>query len=94
MEGWNEGLHFDLYRLMSNKQPLLKEQLKNFGKLLCFTKSYVGLSKMTTWYQYGFVQPQGAKANILVSSMEIRQFTRFLMEKLNISCRSSAGRQC
>ncbi|MBN3278641.1 PMGT2 acetylglucosaminyltransferase, partial [Polyodon spathula] len=91
MEGWNEGLHFDLYRLMSNKQPLLKEQLKNFGKLLCFTKSYVGLSKMTTWYQYGFVQPQGAKANILVSGLEIRQFTRFLMEKLNVSMEESSS---
>ncbi|XP_006635585.1 protein O-linked-mannose beta-1,4-N-acetylglucosaminyltransferase 2 [Lepisosteus oculatus] len=85
MEGWNEGTHFDLYRLLSNKQPLLKEQLKNFGKLLCFTKSYVGLSKITTWYQYGFVQPQGPKANILVSGTEIRQFTRFFMDKLNIT---------
>ncbi|XP_028647407.2 protein O-linked-mannose beta-1,4-N-acetylglucosaminyltransferase 2 [Erpetoichthys calabaricus] len=85
MEGWNEGLHFDLYRLLSNKQPLLKDQLKNFGKLLCFTRSYVGLSKITTWYQYGFVQPQGPKANILVSGMEIRKFTQFLMDKLNVS---------
>uniref|UniRef100_A0A3B3SQ95 Protein O-linked-mannose beta-1,4-N-acetylglucosaminyltransferase 2 n=1 Tax=Paramormyrops kingsleyae TaxID=1676925 RepID=A0A3B3SQ95_9TELE len=85
MEGWAEGPYFDLYRLLSSKQPLLKEQLRNFGKLLCFTKSYVGLSKMTTWYQYGFVQPQGAKANILVSGNEIRQFATFLMEKLNIT---------
>ncbi|KAJ7985634.1 hypothetical protein DPEC_G00354100 [Dallia pectoralis] len=85
MEGWAEGAHFDLYRLLSSKQPLLKEQLKNFGKLMCFTKSYVGLSKMTTWYQYGFVQPQGPKANILVSGNEIRQFAGSLMEKLNIT---------
>ncbi|XP_053737039.1 protein O-linked-mannose beta-1,4-N-acetylglucosaminyltransferase 2 isoform X2 [Synchiropus splendidus] len=85
MEGWGEGQHFDLYRLLSSKQPLLKEQLKNFGKLMCFTKSYVGLSKMTTWYQYGFVQPQGPKANILVSGNEIRQFARTLMFKLNIT---------
>ncbi|XP_043920980.1 protein O-linked-mannose beta-1,4-N-acetylglucosaminyltransferase 2 [Protopterus annectens] len=85
MEGWNEGLHFDLYKLLSNKQPLLKQHLGTLGKLLCFTKSYVGLSKMTTWYQYGFVQPQGPKANILVSGNEIRQFTRFLLSKLNRS---------
>uniref|UniRef100_A0A4W5NVN0 Protein O-linked-mannose beta-1,4-N-acetylglucosaminyltransferase 2 n=1 Tax=Hucho hucho TaxID=62062 RepID=A0A4W5NVN0_9TELE len=87
MEGWGEGTHFDLYRLLSSKQPLLKEQLRNFGKLMCFTKSYVGLSKMTTWYQYGFVQPQGPKANILVSGNEIRQFSSSLMEKLNITTR-------
>ncbi|KAK6326434.1 hypothetical protein J4Q44_G00020790 [Coregonus suidteri] len=85
MEGWGEGAHFDLYRLLSSKQPLLKEQLRKFGKLMCFTKSYVGLSKMTTWYQYGFVQPQGPKANILVSGNEIRQFASSLMEKLNIN---------
>lgn len=85
MEGWGEGPHFDLYRLLSTKQPLLKEQLRNFGKLMCFTKSYVGLSKMTTWYQYGFVQPQGPKANILVSGNEIRQFAKALMFKMNIT---------
>lgn len=85
MEGWAEGPHFDLYRLLSSKQPLLKEQLRNFGKMMCFTKSYIGLSKMTTWYQYGFVQPQGPKANILVSGNEIRHFARALMEKMNIS---------
>ncbi|XP_034554151.1 protein O-linked-mannose beta-1,4-N-acetylglucosaminyltransferase 2 [Notolabrus celidotus] len=85
MEGWSEGPHFDLYRLLSSKQPLLKEQLRNFGKLMCFTKSYIGLSKMTTWYQYGFVQPQGPKANMLVSGNEIRQFGKFLMEKMNIT---------
>ncbi|KAM6967772.1 protein O-linked-mannose beta-1,4-N-acetylglucosaminyltransferase 2 [Aplochiton taeniatus] len=85
MEGWSEGPHFDLYKLLSGKQPLLKEQLKNFGKLMCFTKSYVGLSKMTTWYQYGFVQPQGPKANILVSGNEIRQFASVLMDRMNIT---------
>lgn len=85
MESWGEGPHFDLYRLLSSKQPLLKEQLRNFGKLMCFTKSYVGLSKMTTWYQYGFVQPQGPKANILVSGNEIRQFAKALMDKMNIT---------
>ncbi|XP_062912512.1 protein O-linked-mannose beta-1,4-N-acetylglucosaminyltransferase 2 isoform X1 [Mobula hypostoma] len=89
MEGWNEGLHFELYKLFSNKQPLLREQLKSLGSLLCFTKSYVGLSKMTTWYQYGFIQPQGPKANILVSGNEIRQFTHFIVEKLNITTSSS-----
>ncbi|XP_053265378.1 protein O-linked-mannose beta-1,4-N-acetylglucosaminyltransferase 2-like [Podarcis raffonei] len=85
MEGFSEGPHVELYKLLSSKQPLLREQLKTLGRLLCFTKSYVGLSKITTWYQYGFVQPQGPKANILVSGNEIRQFTKFMTEKLNVS---------
>ncbi|KAG9476098.1 hypothetical protein GDO78_002924 [Eleutherodactylus coqui] len=91
MEGWGEGSHFDLYKLMSNKQPLLKEQLKTLGRLLCFTKSYVGLTKITTWYQYGFVQPQGPKANILVSGNEIRHFAKFALGKLNISSDQSTS---
>lgn len=85
MEGWGEGAHFDLYKLLSPKQPLLRAQLKTLGRLLCFSHAFVGLSKVTTWYQYGFVQPQGPKANILVSGNEIRQFTRFLTERLNVS---------
>lgn len=85
MEGWGEGAHFDLYKLLSPKQPLLRAQLKALGRLLCFSHAFVGLSKVTTWYQYGFVQPQGPKANILVSGNEIRQFARFLTEKLNVS---------
>ncbi|TRY55969.1 hypothetical protein DNTS_018852 [Danionella cerebrum] len=91
MEGWSEGPHFDLYRLLSSKQPLLKEQLKSFGKLMCFTKSYVGLSKMTTWYQYGFVQPQGPKANVLITGNEIRQFASVIMERLNITREEGDG---
>ncbi|XP_077455912.1 protein O-linked-mannose beta-1,4-N-acetylglucosaminyltransferase 2 [Stigmatopora argus] len=85
MEGWSEGPHFDLYKLLSSRQPLLKDHLKDFGKLICFIKSYVGVSKMTTWYQYGFVQPQGPKANILVSGTEIRQFSKAFMVKMNIT---------
>ncbi|KAM4028564.1 protein O-linked-mannose beta-1,4-N-acetylglucosaminyltransferase 2 isoform 1-T4 [Anomaloglossus baeobatrachus] len=91
MEGWGEGSHFDLYKVMSNKLPLFKEQLKTLGRLLCFTKSYVGLTKITTWYQYGFVQPQGPKANILVSGNEIRHFAKFILGKLNISTDQSAS---
>uniref|UniRef100_A0A8U7M2V0 Protein O-linked-mannose beta-1,4-N-acetylglucosaminyltransferase 2 n=2 Tax=Corvus moneduloides TaxID=1196302 RepID=A0A8U7M2V0_CORMO len=93
MEGWSEGVHFDLYKLLSNKQPLLREELKTLGRLLCFTKSYVGLSKITTWYQYGFVQPQGPKANILVSGNEIRQFTKFMMQKLTYSLEESSSEE-
>ncbi|XP_010944223.1 protein O-linked-mannose beta-1,4-N-acetylglucosaminyltransferase 2 [Camelus bactrianus] len=93
MEGWGEGAHFDLYKLLSPKQPLLRAQLKALGRLLCFSHAFVGLSKVTTWYQYGFVQPQGPKANILVSGNEIRQFARFLTEKLNVSHAGGALRE-
>lgn len=93
MEGWPEGAHYDaLYQLLSPKPPLLRAQLKALGRLLCFPRAVVGLSKTTTWYQYGFVQPQGPKANILVSGQEIRRFARFVADKLNASQAAASGR--
>ncbi|XP_031796328.1 protein O-linked-mannose beta-1,4-N-acetylglucosaminyltransferase 2 [Sarcophilus harrisii] len=91
MEGWGPGPHFDLYQLLSRKAPLLREQLKGLGRLLCFPRAYVGLSKATTWYQYGFVQPQGPKANILVSGTEIRRFASFVLRALNVSVAEGRG---
>uniref|UniRef100_F6U3Z8 Protein O-linked-mannose beta-1,4-N-acetylglucosaminyltransferase 2 n=1 Tax=Monodelphis domestica TaxID=13616 RepID=F6U3Z8_MONDO len=83
MEGRPPGPHFDLYRLLSPHAPLMREHLGGLGRLLCFSQAYVGLSKATTWYQYGFVQPQGPKASILVSGVEIRRFAGFVAERLN-----------
>lgn len=86
MEDWPEGARFQpLYELLSPRPPLLRAQLKALGRLLCFPRAVVGLSKVPTWYQYGFVQPQGPKANILVSGHEIRRFAGFMAEKLNAS---------
>lgn len=41
MEGWGEGAHFDLYKLLSPKQPLLRGQLKTLGRLLCFSQAFL-----------------------------------------------------
>ncbi|XP_069873630.1 protein O-linked-mannose beta-1,4-N-acetylglucosaminyltransferase 2 [Dipodomys merriami] len=83
-EGRGRGPHFRLYELLSARPPLLRAQLPALGRLLCFPQAFVGLSKATTWYQYGFAQPQGPKPNILVSGHELRQFARFLAERLGV----------
>ncbi|XP_061421736.1 protein O-linked-mannose beta-1,4-N-acetylglucosaminyltransferase 2 [Lethenteron reissneri] len=84
-EGWSEGAHFDLYMLLTDRRPLLREDLARLGPLVCFPRAYVGVSKLVTWYQYGFTQPQGPKPNLLVSGNEVRHFADFIRERLNVS---------
>uniref|UniRef100_UPI00358DEC48 protein O-linked-mannose beta-1,4-N-acetylglucosaminyltransferase 2 isoform X1 n=1 Tax=Myxine glutinosa TaxID=7769 RepID=UPI00358DEC48 len=84
-EGWSEGPHFELYRLLTGRQPLLRGELSSLGDLLCYPRAYVGLNKLPTWYQYGFTQPQGPKPNLLVSGNEIRHFATFIRAQLNVS---------
>lgn len=85
MEGWGEGAYFDFYKFFSFKQLFFRVQLKILGRLLCFFYVFVGFFKIIIWYQYGFVQFQGSKVNIFVLGNEIRQFVRFMIEKLNVS---------
>ncbi|XP_078607616.1 protein O-linked-mannose beta-1,4-N-acetylglucosaminyltransferase 2-like [Branchiostoma floridae x Branchiostoma japonicum] len=84
MEGWRPGEFVDLYQMFSTEDPIFKQDLLDSGELACFTNAYVGLSKATTWYQYGFKVPQGPKENITVTGKEIRQFTDFVYVRLGI----------
>uniref|UniRef100_S4RU42 Protein O-linked mannose N-acetylglucosaminyltransferase 2 (beta 1,4-) n=1 Tax=Petromyzon marinus TaxID=7757 RepID=S4RU42_PETMA len=88
-EGWSEGAHFDLYMLLTDRRPLLREDLARLGPLVCFPRAYVGVSKLVTWYQYGFTQPQGPKPNLLVSGNEVRHFADFIRERLNVSVQNN-----
>ncbi|KAI8504424.1 Protein O-linked-mannose beta-1,4-N-acetylglucosaminyltransferase 2 [Branchiostoma belcheri] len=84
MEGWRPGEFVDLYQMLSTEDLVFKEELGNLGELACFSNAYVGLSKATTWYQYGFKVPQGPKDNIAVTARDIRQFTDFVCTRLGI----------
>lgn len=85
-EGWVEGEYFDLYRLFSKEEPVLKMDLMETGDgLTCFQEVYVGLSKLSTWYQYGFSTPQGPLPNLNVTSFHIKHFRERVQKMLNIS---------
>ncbi|XP_030831644.1 protein O-linked-mannose beta-1,4-N-acetylglucosaminyltransferase 2 [Strongylocentrotus purpuratus] len=87
-----EGPYFQLYEHISKKTPILTHQLSqdDSSRLACFEEVHVGLSKFTTWYQYGFDIPQGPLDDIAVTSTEIELFTSFYKSKLNIDGCSNA----
>jgi len=85
MEGWDPGPFEDLYNMFSNAKPLYKANMLSMDYPTCFREAYVGISKYTTWYQYGFVEPQGPLHDIRVMADDIRNFCHFLFIQLNIT---------
>jgi len=85
MEGWEPGPFEDLYNIFSSTKPLYKSNMLSADYPTCFRKAYVGISKYTTWYQYGFVEPQGPIHDIRVTADNIHHFCYFLRMQLNIT---------
>jgi len=85
MEGWDPGPFEDLYNTFSSAKPVYKANMLSVDYPTCFREAYVGISKYTTWYQYGFVEPQGPVNNITVTANDIRRFCHYLCMQLNIT---------
>ena len=85
MEGWDSGPFQDLYNMFSGVKPLYKTNMLSVDYPTCFRQAYVGISKYTTWYQYGFVDPQGPVHDITVTADDVRHFCHFLRTKLNMT---------
>lgn len=84
MEGWNKGTYFDLYKLFTNKELILKKDLQKTNHLTCFRHGIIGISKYTTWYQYGFKEPQGALPHISLTGGYLQHFTGFIKKRLGL----------
>ncbi|KAJ7385040.1 Protein O-linked-mannose beta-1,4-N-acetylglucosaminyltransferase 2 [Desmophyllum pertusum] len=84
MEGWNEGSYFDLYKLFTNRSLLLKTDLQKANHLMCFQHGIIGISKYTTWYQYGFNEPQGALPHVSLTGGYVRHFTKFIQRRFGL----------
>ncbi|XP_031570352.1 protein O-linked-mannose beta-1,4-N-acetylglucosaminyltransferase 2-like [Actinia tenebrosa] len=84
MEGWEQGPYFELYKLFSHSKPLLKQDIIKNNRLKCFQLAIVGISKFTTWYQYGFKIPQGPLPRIQITGGQMREFTSFIKERMGI----------
>ena len=72
MDGKSQGPWFELYQFFS-KNIFLKADAVN-RELICFTDIVVGLSKESTWYQYGFKVPQGPIAESKASRYHLSLF--------------------
>ena len=85
MEGWSPGDHVNLYEVFAVHKLLFKTDLQAKGSVTCFRNAYTGISKETTWYQYGFREPQGPIPHHTVTALQINQFTAYLKYRLNTS---------
>ena len=85
MEGWSPGDYINLYEIFSTQKPVFKSDLQSQSHITCFRDAYVGITKATTWYQYGFRIPQGPIPNHAVSAHEVRQFTNYMRHRLHIA---------
>lgn len=78
LEGWAPGEYAELYSGFSSLKPMFRENLQSSPKMTCFGNIYLGLSKATVWYQYGFTEPQGPYPNRRVTSREIHAAASFI----------------
>ncbi|CAH1778985.1 unnamed protein product [Owenia fusiformis] len=78
----------ELYSIFTNREIIYRRNLSQTKSMVCFEHAYIGLAKSTTWYQYGFNEPQGPSGNH-VTSVEIKQFTNFVKTQLDIKPRVS-----
>lgn len=86
MDGNEKGPWFELYQLMSTS-IFLKDDVQK-RELICFKDIVVGLSKETTWYQYGFKVPQGPITEYTVSRSHLSLFAHEFMS--HYKCRENA----
>lgn len=84
MEGWDEGPYIELYKLFANTGFILKRDIKMGDSLTCFRHGIIGVSKYTTWYHYGFKQPQGPLPHIALTGQYLHHFTGFIKRRLGI----------
>jgi protein O-mannose beta-1,4-N-acetylglucosaminyltransferase len=87
MEGRAHGPYIELYELFSNQKPLLSADIlskmnNSLQSLVCFQEVTVGISKSTTWYNYGFHVSQGPIPNHTANGNIIKQFTEYVTNKL------------
>ncbi|XP_068201718.1 protein O-linked-mannose beta-1,4-N-acetylglucosaminyltransferase 2-like [Palaemon carinicauda] len=76
------GIFWELYHIFT-KNIMKLQDLDNKNEWYCFQETYIGLNKMSVWYQYGFGVSQGPIENNFQGT-HLRQFTSFVREKLGV----------
>ncbi|CAN7990405.1 unnamed protein product [Ixodes hexagonus] len=84
-----KGQYWHLYQVLTQDQLLVPPS--ETPQLYCFNKATVGLQKQSTWYQYGFKNPQGPlEKNLKSAGKEIKLFAKHFLKMLDIQPSSSA----
>ena len=82
-DGWDLGDFSELYQLFSVNQVLTKNELKSEERITCFSSAYTGVSKSTTWYDYGFHKPQGPIGNYKATGKHIHALSKYILDHVH-----------
>ena len=89
----SEGQFYDLYDAFTAESTFtLNSLIASVAKtsvpnaLICFSEAHVGLSKTTTWYQYGFFEPQSPLPNSEVKSQHLHSVSSYLLNSFSKDC--------
>lgn len=86
-----KGPYWQLYKaLIKNGKILHRTEMSKWYR---FTRAIVGLRKDSTWYQYGFVVPQGPlNSNLKTAGAEVSLFAKFFLHALDVPLKSKINR--
>jgi protein O-mannose beta-1,4-N-acetylglucosaminyltransferase len=84
---WYEQEHYDyLYRMISQNPLQYRSRWRNETEHpVCFAEAIVGNSKHSTWYNYGFVEPQGPIQGKEVDGLHVRDAARYIMRRVGVA---------
>uniref|UniRef100_A0A1E1X939 Putative glycosyltransferase n=1 Tax=Amblyomma aureolatum TaxID=187763 RepID=A0A1E1X939_9ACAR len=85
-----KGPYWQLYKILVRNQKILhRRQLTGWYR---FRRAIVGLRKDSTWYQYGFVTPQGPlHANLETAGAEVQYFIPFFLHAFDVPATSQTN---
>ncbi|KFM73767.1 putative glycosyltransferase AGO61, partial [Stegodyphus mimosarum] len=84
-DGRSSGPYADLYNKFLNDAPLYLKSLSS-ENLHCIQNVYIGLNKLTTWYHYGFKEPQGPLKKPFTGIYSvILEFRNYFIEQFNLN---------
>ncbi|XP_045193242.2 protein O-linked-mannose beta-1,4-N-acetylglucosaminyltransferase 2-like [Mercenaria mercenaria] len=73
------------YEVFSRFKIKSKTDFQDEDGLICFRSIFIGLSKTTTWYDYGFSNPQGPLSDSKVDSSHINSAVSYLRQHLPLA---------
>ncbi|KAJ3149664.1 Protein O-linked-mannose beta-1,4-N-acetylglucosaminyltransferase 2 [Irineochytrium annulatum] len=73
------------FQYLSNKPLRFIQHLKKDpGVYTCFRDAVVGNSKLTTWYQYGWVEPQAKIKDKVVNGLHVRMVAEWFVRRIGL----------
>ncbi|KAJ3189825.1 Protein O-linked-mannose beta-1,4-N-acetylglucosaminyltransferase 2 [Gaertneriomyces sp. JEL0708] len=73
------------FQYLSNHRLRFKAYLKQDKDVVtCFRDAVFGNSKLTTWYQYGFTEPQGPIPEKLPNGMHVREVSEWFIRRIGL----------